>query len=42
MVKKLFDTKDDASLLVARLALAVMVGGGGKWSVDRAISEKLG
>ncbi len=29
-------------LLVLGLALAVMIGGGGKWSADRAISEKLG
>ncbi len=29
-------------LLALGLAFAVMIGGGGKWSVDRAISEKLG
>lgn len=29
-------------LLAVGLALAVIIGGGGKWSVDRVISEKLG
>lgn len=29
-------------LLALGLVLALIIGGGGKWSVDRAISEKLG
>ncbi len=29
-------------LLALGLALAVMIGGGGKWSVDGALSQKLG
>ncbi len=29
-------------LLALGLVLAVMLGGGGKWSVDRAISQRLG
>ena len=29
-------------LLALGLVLALIIGGGGKWSVDRAISQKLG